>query len=105
MCSSAGSGAFEFGATKRSQTAYTRLPFASVGSAVRLSLSLKLLASGTPVRELSARSTNGSLHVAVLWRMREASTALRGVVRSTPIAIDHRSPLGAHETQGSEERP
>jgi hypothetical protein len=37
--------------------------------------------------------------------MRDASTALRGVVRSTPIAIDHRSPFGAHETHGSDERP
>src|SRR5439155_24616374 len=37
--------------------------------------------------------------------IREASTALRGVVRSTPMAIDHRSPLGAHETHGSDERP
>ena len=58
-----------------------------------------------PVRESSKRSTNGSLHVAVPCRIREASTALRGVVRSTPMAIDHRSPLGAHETHGSDERP
>src|SRR5436189_1304412 len=102
-CSNADAGAFWFGETRRSHTAYTRL--LSVRSAVSDSLSLKLLPSGMPVRELSKRSTNGSLHVAVPCCIREASTALRGVVRSTPMAIDHRSPLGAHETHGSDERP
>src|SRR5919197_5262054 len=37
--------------------------------------------------------------------MRAASTALRGVVRSNDRLIDHRSPFGAHDTPGSDERP
>ena len=78
--SKAGSGAFWFGETKRSHTAYTRLPLASVGSAVNDSLSLKLLPCGSPVLELSNLRIVGSLHVDSPWRMRETSIALRAVV-------------------------
>jgi hypothetical protein len=81
------------------------LPLASVGSAVNDSLSLKLLPSGMPAREVSNLSTNGSLQTPVPWRIRLASTALRVVVRSTEMLIAHRSPFGAHETHGSDERP
>ena len=78
--SKAGSGAFWFGETKRSHTAYARLPLASVGSAVNDSLSLKLLPCGSPVLELSNLRIVGSLHVDSPWRMRETSIALRAVV-------------------------
>src|SRR5919204_1963530 len=103
--SNAVSGAFSFGETNRSHTAYTRLPLGSVGSAVSDSLSLKLLPIGTPAFEVSNFRTNGSLQRDDPCAMRAASTALRVVVRSTERLIDHRSPFGAHDTQGSDERP
>jgi hypothetical protein len=81
------------------------LPLASVGSAVSDSLSLKLLPSGMPAREVSKRRTNGSLQVLVPCRIRDARTALRVVVRSVERLIDHRSPFGAHDSHGSDERP
>src|SRR5262245_975163 len=37
--------------------------------------------------------------------MRAASTALRVLVAATDRPIDQRSPLGAHDTHGSDERP
>src|SRR5206468_7192023 len=80
-------------------------PLASVGSAVIDSLSLKFLPIGSPAFDVSNFRTNGSLHVALPWGIRAASTALRVVVRSTDMLIDHRSPLGAHDTHGSDERP
>src|SRR6266487_4130415 len=99
------SGAFSFGETNRSHTAYTRLPLGSVRSAVSDSLSLKLLPSGSPAREVSNFSVNGSLQVADPWGSLAARTALRVVVLSTDRLIDHKSPLGAHDTHGSDERP
>jgi hypothetical protein len=54
---------------------------------------------------VSSFSTNGSLQALVPCCMRLARTALRVVVRSTDRLIDHRSPFGAHDTHGSEERP
>jgi hypothetical protein len=54
---------------------------------------------------LSNFSVMGSLHVDSPWRMRDTNMALRGVVASTDRLIDHRSPLGAQETHGSDERP
>jgi len=103
--SNAVSGAFSFGETNRSHTPYTRLPLGSVRSAVSDSLSLKLLPIGTPAREVSNFSVNGSLQVAEPWGSLAARTALRVVVLSTDRLIDHRSPLGAHDTHGSDERP
>src|ERR671936_997522 len=66
-CSNADGGAFSFGETNRSHTAYTRLPLGSVGSAVSDSLSLKLLPIGIPAREVSNFRVNGSLQVADPW--------------------------------------
>src|SRR5215207_3983613 len=106
LCSNAAAAAFELGATIRSQTAYTRLPLSSVGSAVSDSLSLKLLPSGIPVfSDESKRTVVGSVQLAVPWAILDTSTAFRVVVRSTDRLIDHRSPLGAHDTHGSDERP
>ena len=48
---------------------------------------------------------NGSLQVADPWGSLAARPALRVVVVSTDRLIDHRSPLGAHDTHGSDERP
>lgn len=62
------------------------------------SLSLKSLPSGIPAREVSNFSVNGSLQIAKPWGSLAARTALRVVVLSTDRLIDHRSPLGAHDT-------
>jgi hypothetical protein len=81
------------------------LPLASVGSAVNDSLSLKLLPSGMPALEVSNFTVVGSLHDDSPWRILDTRTALRVVVRSTDRLIDHRSPFGAHDTHGSDDRP
>jgi hypothetical protein len=53
----------------------------------------------------SNRTVVGSVQVDEPGAILETSTALRVVVLSTDRLIDHRSPLGAHETHGSEDRP
>src|SRR5262245_37551870 len=73
--SKAVSGAFSLGDTNRSHTAYTRLPLASVRSAVSDSLSLKLFPIGTPARDVSNFSVNGSLQVVEPWGSLAARTA------------------------------
>src|SRR4029450_534520 len=102
---SASSGAFSFGETNRSHTPYTRLPLGSVRSAVSDSLSLKLLPIGSPAREVSNRSVNGSLQVVEPWGSLAARTAVRVLGLWSDRLIAHRSPLGAHDTHGSDERP
>jgi hypothetical protein len=76
-----------------------------VRSAVSDSLVVEVVAERDPAREVSDFSVNGSLQVADPWGSLAARPALRVVVVSTDRLIDHRSPLGAHDTHGSDERP
>src|SRR6476469_1731009 len=81
--------ACSLGATIRCHVAYTRSAFP--GSAVRVSLSLKLLPSA---RGLSKRTSRGALHVAPSLSEKAVRIAFRGVELSNPIAIACSRPAG-----------
>src|SRR5215218_7032803 len=58
-----------------------------------------------PARDVSHFTRTGSVQVLDPAAIVATSTPLRVVVRSTERLIAHRSPFGAHDTQGSDERP